>query len=115
MMQKTWKTIETLAHGYSERTLRELSYEYQNDRVEIIFKNLCVHVLWMKVALALEGLILYLLMDDEPNTSIYLQSIIIKNINDMGHWQIGILTMMIIDFNQLIDRKICMINRAEIF
>ena len=48
---------ETLANGYSsERTQRELSYEYQHDRVWMIFKNLCVLVLWTKVAPALEGL-----------------------------------------------------------
>ena len=47
---------ETLACGYSsESTQRELSDEYQNDRVWMIFKNLCMLVLWMKVASALEG------------------------------------------------------------
>ena len=49
---------ETLANGYSsESTERELSNEYQHDRVYMIFKNLCILVLWMKVSLALEGLI----------------------------------------------------------
>ena len=49
---------ETLANGYSyESTQRELSNEYQHDRVWIVFKNLCICVLWTKVALALEGLI----------------------------------------------------------
>ena len=34
MMQKTWKNIETLAHGYSsERAQRELSNEHQHDWV----------------------------------------------------------------------------------
>ena len=34
MMQKSWKMTETLAHGYlSESTPRELSNEYQHDRV----------------------------------------------------------------------------------
>ena len=48
---------ETLACGYSsDSTHRELSNEYQYDRVKMVFKNLCVFVLWMKVALALEGL-----------------------------------------------------------
>ena len=56
-MQKTWKMTETLANGYSsESTQRELSNEYQDDRVQMIFKNLCVLVLWKKVASALEGL-----------------------------------------------------------
>ena len=48
---------ETLGCGYSyESTLRGLSNEYQHDRVSMIFKNLCVLVLWMIVASALEGL-----------------------------------------------------------
>ena len=55
-MQKTWKMTETLAHEYSsESTQRELSNEYQFDRVSRIFKNLCMFVLWTKVASALEG------------------------------------------------------------
>ena len=57
MMQKTWKITETLANGYSsESTQRELSNEYQHDRVFMIFTNICVFVLWTKVASALEGL-----------------------------------------------------------
>ena len=50
---------ETLTHKYSsESTLRELSNELQHDRVQMVFKNLCVQVvLWMKVSSALEGLI----------------------------------------------------------
>ena len=57
MMQKTRTMTETLANGYSsESTLRELSNEYQHDRVQTGFKNLCVLVLWTKVASALEGL-----------------------------------------------------------
>ena len=48
---------ETLANGYSsESTQRELSNEYQHDRVKMIFKNLCILVVLTKVALALEGL-----------------------------------------------------------
>ena len=48
---------ETLANGYSnESTRRELSNEYQHDRVSMVFENICVLVLWMKVASALEGL-----------------------------------------------------------
>ena len=57
MMQKTWKMTETLANGYSsESTRRELSNEYQHDRVLMIFTNICIFVLWKKVASALEGL-----------------------------------------------------------
>ena len=50
---------ETLTNGYSsESTQRELSNEYQHDRVWIVFKKLCVLVLWTKVASALEGLMI---------------------------------------------------------
>ena len=49
---------ETLAHGYSsESTQHELSNEYQHDRVYMFFQNLSGIVLWMKVALAWERLI----------------------------------------------------------
>ena len=48
---------QTLPHGYSsERTERELSDEYQHDRLKMDFKNTCVLVLCMKLALALGGL-----------------------------------------------------------
>ena len=58
-MQKPLKMTETLAHGYSsESTQRELSNEYQHDRVQMVFKDLCIFVLWTKVASALEGLML---------------------------------------------------------
>ena len=57
LCKKPREMTETLSNGYSsESTPRELSNEYQNDRVWMIFKNLCVLVLWMKVASALEGL-----------------------------------------------------------
>ena len=39
-MQKTSKITETLAYGYSsESTRRELSNEYQHDRVKIVSKK----------------------------------------------------------------------------
>ena len=48
---------ETLANGYSsESTQRELSNEYQHDRVYMVFKNICILVIWTNVASALEGL-----------------------------------------------------------
>ena len=66
---------ETLEHGYSsESTRRELSDEYQDDRIQMFFKNLCILVLWTKAASALEGLINVLLysaaviQDYKPNT-----------------------------------------------
>ena len=44
-------------YGFSsESTQRELSNEYQHDRVKMVVKSLCILVLWTKVALALEGL-----------------------------------------------------------
>ena len=49
--------IESMANGYSsESTQRELSNEYPHDRVWMVIKNLCMLVLWTKVASALEGL-----------------------------------------------------------
>ena len=57
MMQKNFEMTEPLARGYSsESSQQELSNQYQQDRFQIFFKNLCVLVLWPKVALALEGL-----------------------------------------------------------
>ena len=52
------KITETLAYGYSSESLtqRKLSNEYQHDRVSMVFRDLCVLVLWTKVASALEGL-----------------------------------------------------------
>ena len=51
------KMTETLANGYSsESTQRELSNEYQHDRVSMVFKDLSILVLWTNVASALEGL-----------------------------------------------------------
>ena len=45
------------ANGYSsESAQQELSNEYQHDRVQLVFKNIRVFVLWTKVASALEGL-----------------------------------------------------------
>ena len=49
--------IETMRYGYSsESTQRDLSNEYQHDRVYMVFKSFSVLVLWTKVASALEGL-----------------------------------------------------------
>ena len=48
---------ETLANGYSsESTRRELSNEYQEDRVSMVFQESCILVVWTKVASASEGL-----------------------------------------------------------
>ena len=56
-MQNTWKMTETLTHWYSsESTQRELSNEYLWDRDYMVLKNICVLVLWTKVASTLEGL-----------------------------------------------------------
>ena len=49
---------ETLAYGYSsESTQRGLSNEYQHEKVSMVYKNLCVRMLWMKVVSALVGLV----------------------------------------------------------
>ena len=54
---KKLKLTESQSHGYvSESALWELSNEHQHDRVQMVFKNRCVFVLWTKVASALEGL-----------------------------------------------------------
>ena len=56
-MPKFWKMSETLAYGYSsEGTQRELSNEYQHDRVWMIYKNLFILKKSLKVASALEVL-----------------------------------------------------------
>ena len=58
IMQKTW--TETLAYGYSsENTQQDLSNEYQHDRVSMVFLHLCVLVLCMIDASALENLNTY--------------------------------------------------------
>ena len=55
--KKPEKITETLANGYSsESTQRELSNEYQDDRVSMFFQESCILVLWTKVVSALEGL-----------------------------------------------------------
>ena len=57
--KKKRKITETLANGYSsESTRRELSNEYQDDRVSMVFQESCILVLWTKVVSALEGLTL---------------------------------------------------------
>ena len=54
---KKLKMTETMTNGcLSESTQRELSNEYQYDRVSMVFKTLCILVHQTKVALALKGL-----------------------------------------------------------
>ena len=56
-LQKIRKITETLANGYSsESTRRELSNEYQDDRVSMISQECFILVLWTKIVSALEGL-----------------------------------------------------------
>ena len=56
MVQKKLKMTETLACGYSSESAQwELSNEYHHDRVQMVFKDLCVFVLWPKEPSALEG------------------------------------------------------------
>ena len=50
MMQIYLKMTETLENGYSsESTQEELSNEYQDDMVQMVFKDLCILVLLAKV------------------------------------------------------------------
>ena len=47
---KNLKINETLANGYSsESAQQELSNEYQDDRVKIIFNFFCILVIWMNI------------------------------------------------------------------
>ena len=63
---KSWKMTETLAYGYSsESTQQVLFNECQHDGVQMVFKNLCVLVLWTKVVLALEGLDVSLVLSNQ--------------------------------------------------
>ena len=56
MMQKTWKMTQTLAYGYSSDTLRELSNEYQHDRVQMLLRTFCIFFSWTKLASVWKGL-----------------------------------------------------------
>ena len=48
------RVTETLANGYlSESTQRGLSNEYQHRRVKMVFKNLCIIVLWTRSSLSI--------------------------------------------------------------
>ena len=59
MIQKNLKMTETLADGYSyESAHEELCNEYPHDMVMMVFINLRIFLLWMKVASPLEVLIL---------------------------------------------------------
>ena len=65
---------ETLAHGYSsESTQRELCNEYQRDRVQMVFKNICV------IMLALTMLEIYYLQ------TFFLESIWSRNGDQMPY------------------------------
>ena len=51
LYKRTKKMTETLANGYSfKSTQRELSNEYQHDRVWMFIKDLCILVHWMNIA-----------------------------------------------------------------
>ena len=55
MIQNNFKMTETLTYS-SESAQRQLSNEYQHNRVKMVFKHFCILVLLTNVALALEGL-----------------------------------------------------------
>ena len=49
--------IGTLANGYSSKSARqELSNEYQQSWVSVVFKDFLIFLPWTKVASALKGL-----------------------------------------------------------
>ena len=69
MMQKTLKMTETLAHRYlSDSTQQEPYKEYQHDRVKTVLRNFSIFVLRTKVASAMEGLTLMLLVVNSTKT-----------------------------------------------
>ena len=58
LSKKSKKMTETLVCRYSsDSTQRELSNEYQHDRVQMVFKTFCIFLPWTKVASAWKGLI----------------------------------------------------------
>ena len=78
---------ETRADGYSyESTHRELSNEYQHDRVQMIFKNLFVLVLWTKVASALEGL-----KSNSPSNSLQIHALVLFSSTEPDDNVVGVL------------------------
>ena len=45
-----------MACGYSsDSTLQELSFEYQHNRVKMVFKTFCIFLPWTKIASARKG------------------------------------------------------------
>ena len=54
--KKFWKWLEPWHMGTHLNSQWVLSNEYQRDRVETVYKNLCALVLWTKEPLALKGL-----------------------------------------------------------
>ena len=61
----------TLAYGYSsESTQLELSNEYQHDRVQMVIKGICILVLWIKEASALEGFLHHLVLANLATCSV---------------------------------------------
>ena len=79
--------IETLANGYSyESAQRELSNEYQHDRVTMIFIIFCFFVHWTKVTSASEGLKGYTILANSGNNSFGNQNVPLdKTMNDGTH------------------------------
>ena len=83
---------QTLVNGYTfESTRRELSNEYQYDRVKMIFKNLCIRVLLTVLTSALEefnsgGTSGTLLMSEAHQaTSLLLKTITISRVPEIKH------------------------------
>ena len=66
---KRGEMTETLAYGYScESAQWIISDEYQHDGIKMPFKNICILLLWMKVASTLYGSTHMVLVNDLANT-----------------------------------------------
>ena len=93
-MQKHKEITETMTNGYSsESTQWELIiHEYQYDRVSMVFKNLCILMLWKKCSLSNEkvgiyynGYVTHLTMQ-KP---FYINSPVQLNENNLNHYAVG--------------------------
>ena len=72
------KMTENLAHGYSSKnTQPELSNEYQLGRDKMVFKNLCILVLWTRSSLAIRRI-----NPLSPGVLIWLDSFDLKLVNE---------------------------------
>ena len=71
MMHKTGKVIKTLANGYSSESSQwELSYEYQHDKVWMVFKILAfLHKMMQKKTWEMSKTLAYISKSMQPELS----------------------------------------------